>query len=123
MVDEVGMPYDAVYVGCWCRAGHYAFLPGMSKVPGKDERWLAQRLDSRRWQAKGALQGEAKVTHLEGWTILSFPDYSVDVRPGSHSTFALRGSADFEAALKLARVLFPQVFERFTFDVVLKEGS
>jgi hypothetical protein len=110
-----GIEGDALYFGTWREPGHFAWLPGMNRHPY--DRQLAIRLDSGRWQAQHAQEGEAKVTKLSGWTILSFPDYSVDRRGGCHSTFALRGDHDFAAALALARQRFPQVFERFTFEV------
>jgi len=105
---------DAYYCGCFQSLGFYVWKPGMEKMPFG----FAQRLDRfERWTAKGARQGEAKVTHLAGWTILSFPDVSVDSRPGSHSTFALRGRYDFDAAVAAAREAFPYVFRRFTFEI------
>jgi hypothetical protein len=112
-IPALSLDGDAFYCGCWQQLGFYVFKPGMEKMPF---RW-ASGLDSRRWQPRGASEGEAKVTHLSGWTILSFLDFSVDRRPGSHSTFALRGQHDYEHAISLARAAFPRVFERFAFEV------
>lgn len=62
-------------------------------------------------------EGVARVTHVEGWTVLSFWDRSVDNRRGSHSTFAMEGTRDFAAAVVLAREAFPSVWARYKFEV------
>lgn len=109
---------DALYCGCFGSLGFYVWLPGPMKIPDHArERRLAAKLDWPRWQPRSEVEGEAKVTQLVGWTILSFADRSVDSRPMSHSTFALRGELDFAGAVDAASEAFPQVFERFTFKI------
>lgn len=48
----------------------------------------------------------------DGWTILYFADYSVDRRPGSHSTFITNAELSLEDMLSSAREAWPEVFLR-----------
>ena len=52
------------------------------------------------------------------WTVLTFWDRSGDKRPGCCASFLLKGALDFATALETAREAFPQVFARFTFEIV-----
>lgn len=111
---------DIYYFGCWDGVGHYLWLPGMRHSASGPS--VSNILDSKRWQPSRK-EGEAKVTHVDGCTILSFADYSVDSRGGSHSTFLIRGTVDFDTALSMAKENFPQVFARFKFEIVeVKNG-
>lgn len=114
---------DAFYCGCWRQAGHYVFGPGMRAVHGIRERELAKGLDAPYVPKDTYKQGAAKLTHLTGWTILAFADNTVDDRPGSHSTFALRGQHDFEGAVAVAQATFPEVFARFDFPITLHAAA
>lgn len=66
-------------------------------------------------------EGHATWLHLNGWTLLSFWDDSVDGRPGSCSTFVVRGLYTFADTCALAQEGFPRVWERFGFPIVLRE--
>ena len=61
-------------------------------------------------------EGVYKRSYVWPYTILSWVDYSVDSRPGSHSTFLFANYKTDEAfsdiLLKEAAKKFPQVFER-----------
>lgn len=52
------------------------------------------------------------------WTVLTFWDRSVDTRFGCCASFLLKGALDFATALETARAAFPQVFARFSFEIV-----
>jgi hypothetical protein len=120
---------QAFYFGCWQREGHSFFAPGMRAVAGPVSPWgfgVDQGiLHAAHFRAQGARrddeqrEGVAVVAHQDAWTALSFWDRSVDTRKGSHSTFVFDGLLSGEGALAAARVLFPEVFERFTFEVKL----
>ena len=58
------------------------------------------------------VNGEVKITQLDGWTIFSWWDRSVDSRPGSHSTFVGTGFDNIDDFLKEANTKFPAVFLR-----------
>lgn len=49
--------------------------------------------------------------------MLAFWDRSGDPRGNSHSTYLLRGTLDFDAAVALARAAFPRVWARYPFVV------
>ena len=63
-------------------------------------------------------QGHTFLAHVNGWTIITFNDCSVDKRPGSHSAFIMRGIRTFEKAIKFAKKAFPHVFERIDFEII-----
>ena len=65
-------------------------------------------------------EGVARVQVIGGWTVTSFHDRSTDRRMGSHSTFVLSGVYPAEAGIAKAQELFPTLFQRYTFDVVLQ---
>lgn len=69
------------------------------------------------WSSNSA-NGRAVVNHINGWTILSFPDRSGDGRPMSNSNFLCRGHWDFKAMITDAKTNFPTLFERFNFEIV-----
>jgi hypothetical protein len=78
-----------------------------------------ENLDDDRWQPRTRREGAALLTHIDGWTIFGFHDYSIDDRMGSHSTFAARGTHTVEVMEQEARRLFPDVWARFKFKVAL----
>lgn len=133
----------AFYFGCWLRSGHDLWDRGLGGTPvswydqGATRRRLlgvsanslggptqgeipwGYSLDGGLLRGKSLRQGEAVIEHRDGWTALSFWDYSVDSRPGSSSTFVFDEELEPEAALEAARESFPPVFARFTFAVSL----
>lgn len=116
------------YFGCWSRDhGHFLYTPDHRSA------WDAEgmRYEMLPWGSKidGGLcprigrhgeapQGQAQVTHTDGWTALAFWDRTCDSRGNSHSTFVFEGTYDFDAALVLARDYYPALFRRYTFQVV-----
>lgn len=63
-------------------------------------------------------EGRAWLIHLDGWTVISFWDRSVDTRPGSNSAFAAEGTFTFDEMVTAAKAQWPEVWKRFSFDVV-----
>lgn len=72
--------------------------------------------DPDRWCGRHA-EGIAKLTHVNGWTVFAFREYSLDTRPGSHSTFVAKGIHMAREMELEARRLFPDVWARFKFSV------
>lgn len=118
------------YFGCWGRVGHYLWAPGMVYVGYCGHRpFTLQDLDGRLQPPRprnrtfdndvDQPQGLARLTHRDGWTVLSFWDRSVDDRGCSHSTFVLPGIRAFDAAVIAAREAFPEVWARINFKVYL----
>jgi hypothetical protein len=126
---------EVYYFGCWEQAGHYwraphykshfdiedrvgsnihpridsGFCPG--SIPGKSQ------FD----RSRPEVQGEACLHHVDGWTILSFWDRSVDRRGCSNSSFVVLGTWTMDDVLDVARTKFPSVLNRIQFKIVLVE--
>lgn len=62
---------------------------------------------------KEAPQGQVKVQHKDGWTILSFWDRTQDRRGASNSNFLIDKIVDFKEGIELAQTSWPQLFKRF----------
>lgn len=123
-----------IYFGCIQRPGHYLWRPGLHfssrEVKDKLERdGIYPKCDGgfcpgvyydvrRPWRRpREQIEGLAKVTHLNGWTILSFWDRSVDSRGGSNSTFLEQGTLTFDEMVAKAKEVFPTIWARFKFEV------
>lgn len=111
-----------LYFGCLSGPGHY--LRDKTKSHWEQPRhsstpWGVQIdggvFDSspRKWQA-GAVHHAQK----DGWTLVYWADYSVDSRPGSHSTFVIPALLSKAELLEGARHLWPEVFNRPRFPVL-----
>lgn len=111
------MRYVPRYFGCWGGAGHYVWTPQRSN-DDRNHEWL-RLLDGKLPPAGEQLEGLAKLYHFNGVTLLAFWDRSGDSRLGSNSVFALPGKLSFDQIVLQSRCLFPDVWQRFTFDVVL----
>lgn len=129
------------YFGCYGRQmGHMTWLPRMRGVGYNATEdvipWKVGELDGKlcpptdehagkragygraeKYLEARQPQGRALLHHRDGWTALAFWDRSCDSRGNSNSAFILEGEHDFDAALARARTLFPEIFERITFDV------
>ena len=62
-------------------------------------------------------EGIAALNHKDGWTALSFWDRSIDDRHKSNSNFLAEGTLDFTEMLNISKEHFPEIFERFKFEV------
>lgn len=114
-----------LYFGCWRQAGHYLFEQGMHSLGlGRDRQQerLMSFIDSTLCPPGEEIEGVANRTHLNfdgaPVTVLSFWDRSVDKRGACNSSFILPGVLDFTAAMAEAKRVFPEIFARFTFNIV-----
>jgi hypothetical protein len=64
------------------------------------------------------IEGIASIHQKDGWTALSFWDRSIDDRHKSNSNFLAEGTFNFEEMLAISKKHFPEIFERFKFEVV-----
>lgn len=119
----------AYYFGCIGVPGHYLHRePGIA-LNGRDETREAEgslpfapwtRIDGE-FYPHDRPNGEARLTHNGGWTILGFSDNTVDHRGGSHSTFLFDEHLDGDAAIAEAQARFPNVWRRYPFTVTIVE--
>jgi hypothetical protein len=63
-------------------------------------------------------QGVAAVHHKDGWTAVSFWDRTGDRRGNSSTTFLMDIDVSFDTVIGIAKTEFPELFERFGFEVV-----
>ncbi len=123
----------ALYFGCprgvwgYSEAGHRFCWPGGSGVlmrEGEKNPWALKvdgGLAPRKWdscRAPECPQGVAALHHKDGWTALSFWDRTGDSRGNSSSTFLFDAVLDFDSAVTAACDHFPELFNRFDFEVV-----
>lgn len=110
----------SLYFGCHRDTGHYLWAPDpqfdlvrmdMSKCP------FGAYIDSI-FLPSQALQGQVFHTKIGDYTVISFVDYSVDDRHGSHSEFIIKGRVEYDEAMQIIREEFPQIFRRFQFELV-----
>jgi len=62
-------------------------------------------------------EGVANLHHKDGWTALSFWDYSGDTRGASNSNFFFEGTFTFDEAKELMGKFYPSIVDRFKFVV------
>lgn len=121
-----------LYFGCYRELGHYLRESGDRKIWDPEAAGLPWG-----WEMDGAMQpggrmegghlrvpneqpeGLALLHHKAGWTALAFWDRSVDRRGGCCSVFFADQEVDFNAIVAAARETWPEVWERFTFEVRL----
>ncbi len=126
-------PVDVLYFGCIGQAGHYLWRrEGVDRprMMSRDEDAMVRRLGGLDgalcWNSKSGrysherdeTEGLAFVTHREGWTALAFWDRSVDHRSACNSAFVAEGTLTFAQIIRHARLRWPEVWARFSFDVV-----
>lgn len=126
-VSSAGAP-PMFYCGCHGDKGHYLWTEDEDES-GKF--WAMQPWGVR---VDGELQpfprggfivrnGATRFTLEHGWSALSWWDNSIDGRPGSHSTFMVKGTWSAKEVLSMAQRRFPWVFSRFKYEVVLGGGD
>ena len=113
----------AIYFGT-TGDGHQAHDAQLRKLAERDMPprfpWTIGKLDGG-FLTRPALhgtEGEARLTHTHGWTVLAFADRSVDHRPNSHSTYVINGTYDFAQMKAMCSMWFPEVWKRYRFEVV-----
>ena len=112
-----------LYFGCHREDGHYFWDEELSRNPRWNEMvkvvpWGVE-VDSGLCPPGPDVQGRAALHQKDGWTALAFWDRTIDRRPGSHSTFLVHQTLDFESMVALCKKTFPRVWERYTFLVRL----
>ncbi len=105
---------DAYYFGCIKQHGHYLWNKNEGSVSPYN--FPIKKLDGG-FLPKNSAEGVVYLTSLAEWTIINFADFSVDERPGSHSLFLLKGTLSYEEAIEKAKKAFPQIFQRFKFEL------
>lgn len=115
-----------LYFGCLKDSGHYLWSKAhghLSKVgyrETKDMTPWGNAIDGgifpdsrRKWES-------GVVHHVQrgGFTAVYWADYSVDSRPGSHSTFVVPALLTKAELIEGARHLWPEVFHRPRFPVL-----
>lgn len=117
---------EAYYFGCHRESGHYWWYPDRlsdfrlreGAIITKVGAGIHPKIDSG-FCPRPDVQGNGKLTEIDGWTVLSFWDNSVDKRSNSSSSFVARGAYDFAAMKAIAEAQFPRVWKRYTFPIVL----
>lgn len=118
------------YFGPWDQAGHHmrsANRPTDRSMDLEELRAESNFTRTNPWgyEVDGDLcpkntgQGLAMVHHKDGWTALSFWDYTVDHRPGSHSTYLTEGTFTFEEMVAMAKERFAYRWNKIKFEVRL----
>ena len=113
-MSQPRLPREPRYFGCIRSAGHFVWSPEGRYVT--DCEWLGY-LDGRLPPEGKEVEGVARLHHFNGCTVIAFWDNSVDSRPASNSAFMLLGKLTFDQAVEAAKQAFPQVWQRFTFEV------
>lgn len=115
---------DYYYFGCKSsvQKGHYLHLPKFFFTQA--ECWLDL---PKQWQrnldgtlchrGQQQVEGWIRLHHLDGWTAIAFWDRSADHRPNSNSVFLAFGEYDAETMVALGKEQFPEVFNRFPFQL------
>ena len=113
------------YFGCIGQHGHYMFKPGsrMTDWMFLDKNPWGHSIDGRLCPDEKQIEGQARIHQKDGWTALSFWDRSIDRRPGSNSNFLAEGDHTFDEMMLLANEHFPEVMERFVFNIELVDGE
>lgn len=106
---------DVLYFGCIDRPGHYLWASAAG-VPatlsrGDYRRDLLSRCDGLLCPTDRT-EGVVLKHFIHEYTAISFWDQSGDSRPGSSSTFFLKGIHGYKYMLWAAREAFPTVFAR-----------
>lgn len=120
------------YNGCHRQSGHYLFAPGMrttTRYRSTHKRFghvlvemgFVQYLDGgfcpgaerEGWgRPDEQPEGLGALHHVDGWTVWSFWDRTVDRRGNSNSTFVAEGEHDLDAMKRIAAEHFPEVWRR-----------
>lgn len=122
---------QAFYFGCIKTAGHYLWDSSGRRRCGytsdlpRDFPVMIGVLDAGLLghYVEDQPEGEAVLSHIGNWTILSFWDRSVDRRHGCNSNFIIRGKWTFDEAVAVAKDQFANVWSRFTFEVSERTGQ
>lgn len=115
---------DDFYFGCWNgRVGHYLYdTRGSTRSDYSPPAGFPIRstiLDGGLLPpGEPQTEGVATFCHINGWTVISFWDRSVDKRGGCSSSFLMKGLHDFGSACCRAKSQFPDIWNRYAFPIV-----
>jgi hypothetical protein len=122
---------EAYYYGCQNDTGHYWFA--------KDGEWMGRKSIIAKlpesigpYKVDGGFcpgapkahwgpSGHAAFHRVDGWSVLSFWDNSIEKRPGGCSTFVAKGTFHYATMREIAESQFPSVWKRFKFEIKLVE--
>jgi hypothetical protein len=111
------------YFGQIGEAGHYTWNPITRRpVSWEEEKSLTPwkyDIDGLVVDKVGYKEGVLYHEQKDGWTLIGFPEYSIDTRPNSHSTFVTNQLLTASEMLDAAKIAWPQVFSRFKFTIKL----
>lgn len=130
---------EVYFFGCWKEAGHRWADPGNAfaeeraiehRLPDElhhgriDGGFCPGRVKGDPWKrTREEVEGEAKLTHIGGWTVLGWWDRSVDHRGACNSNVVVRGRHDTTVMLEIARRRVPHVIERQRQQIRVVETS
>lgn len=66
---------------------------------------------------------KAKLTRLDGFTVLAFWDQTGDSRPNSHSTFVMKGPWHFPQMIEQLKKAAPALFKRYNTEIELVHST
>jgi len=118
------------YFGPWDQAGHHmrsADRPTDRSMELEERRAESNFTRTNPWGchvdgqlcSKNTTEGLALIYHKGGWTAMSFWDYTIDTRPGSHSTYLAEGTFTFEEMVEMAKSRFAERWSKMAFKVEL----
>jgi hypothetical protein len=128
---------EAYYFGCQRQAGHHWWRPNRTGTAHDVAKIVAPRvrdhidggfcpgaIKGNAWdRTRPEVEGEAALHHVDGWTVFSFWDRSVDERGACNSNFVARGTRTYPIMCAIAEAQFPDVWKRFKFEVRLVEEA
>lgn len=127
---------ECYYFGCIGRPGQYMYKRGAHSAydeeniitaafGGIDGRlcWNSAPAGQKQYDRRDETEGRAFLTRRGGWTAIAFWDNSADRRGNVSSAFFVRGDLTFAQMVRVARHQWPQVWARFTFEVVEVDRS
>lgn len=116
------------YFGPWDVAGHYMRSDNYPPQDLKESRAISHFTAGNPWgyRIDGGLcpdtgEGLALLHQKDGWTVLSFRDYTVDIRFGSNSNYLAEGTFTFEQMVEMAKTRFAYRWNMMKFEVKLIE--
>src|SRR4051812_43443145 len=114
-------PPRVYYFGCGEGYGHFWFLPRGERTRGwQSSSAVADAMRTVFPRIDGIftpndcpeVEGEAKLTYVNGWTVLAWWDRSVDHRGKANSALVCHLPRDFDQMVALLAILFPEVSRR-----------
>lgn len=107
------------YFGCIGESGHYLWSRSGSRYDAEKSLPFCVHILDAGLLNPNAPQVEGLIRHviIEGWTIMTFWDRSVDRRPRSNSAFVVEGALSFAEAFAEAQRQWPEIMKRFQFHL------